>query len=59
MMYCKASRFHDTATANRILAPADPKEQKNLGKQVKGFYAPRWDEIKNQVALAGNLYGLG
>ena len=55
MMYCKAGRFHDGPTQKQILATRDPKTQKRLGKQTKGFESDSWDEIKSQVVLAGNM----
>ncbi|KFX92767.1 hypothetical protein V490_05193 [Pseudogymnoascus sp. VKM F-3557] len=55
MMYCKAGRFHDTDTQRRIMATPLPKEQKRLGRQVKGFYDAHWDEVKSDVVVAGSI----
>lgn len=55
MMYCKAGRFNDTDTQGRILAESSPKEQKHLGRQVKGFNDERWDEVKSDVVVAGSI----
>ncbi|KAI1377138.1 hypothetical protein F4677DRAFT_417491 [Hypoxylon crocopeplum] len=55
MMYCKAGRFHDSATQKLVLATHNPKEQKRLARLTKGFYPASWDEIKSAVAVAGNL----
>lgn len=59
MMYCKAGRFHDTATQARIMATASPKEQKRLGKMTTGFYDASWDEVKSDVVVAGNMAKFG
>lgn len=55
MMYCKAGCFNDTDTQTRILAESSPKEQKYLGRQVKGFSDARWDEVKSDVVVAGSI----
>jgi ribA/ribD-fused uncharacterized protein len=55
MMYCKAARFHDPETQKLILATRDPKEQKRLARLTKGYQPDSWDEIKNTVAVTGNL----
>ncbi|OBT65030.1 hypothetical protein VE03_05249 [Pseudogymnoascus sp. 23342-1-I1] len=55
MMYCKAGRFNDTDTQRRVLATGSPKEQKHLGRQVKGFDDARWDEVKSDVVVAGSI----
>ncbi len=59
MMYCKAGRFHDTQTQQRILATSDPKEQKRLRKEVVGFNAPQRDEVKSAVVVAGSIAKFG
>ena len=59
MMYCKAGRFHDTKTQQRIMATADPKEQKLLGKETAGFCDVDWDEVKSAVVVAGNIAKFG
>ncbi|KAI4867014.1 hypothetical protein F4820DRAFT_415160 [Hypoxylon rubiginosum] len=59
MMYCKAGRFHDSATQKLVLATHDPKEQKRLARLTKGFQSGSWDEIKSDVVVAGNLAKFG
>ncbi|KFY51865.1 hypothetical protein V496_08747 [Pseudogymnoascus sp. VKM F-4515 (FW-2607)] len=54
MMYCKAGRFNDIDTQMRVLATGSPKEQKYLGRQVKGFDDARWDAVKSDVVVAGS-----
>lgn len=45
MMYVKAVHFGDLATAAKILAEPDPKEQKKLGRQVKPYDDDRWKAV--------------
>ncbi|KAI1780826.1 hypothetical protein F4818DRAFT_396998 [Hypoxylon cercidicola] len=59
MMYCKAGRFHDSATQKLILTTHDPKEQKRLARLTKGFDPARRDEIKSLVVVAGNMAKFG
>ncbi|KAI9166777.1 N-glycosidase R617 [Paramyrothecium foliicola] len=59
MMYCKAGCFHDTETQRLVLATHDPKEQKRLARQTRGFQADKWDEVKSPVVVAGNLAKFG
>jgi predicted NAD-dependent protein-ADP-ribosyltransferase YbiA (DUF1768 family) len=44
MMVQKARLFNDEAIATKMLATTDPKEHKDLGRQVEGFDAKVWDE---------------
>jgi len=37
MMYHKALTFHDHASAAAVLASADPRAHKALGKKIRGF----------------------
>ncbi|KAK3377242.1 hypothetical protein B0T24DRAFT_620757 [Lasiosphaeria ovina] len=59
MMYCKAVRFNDADTQARVLATANPKEQKRLGRLTKGFDPASWDPVKSGVAEAGNMAKFG
>jgi ribA/ribD-fused uncharacterized protein len=54
MMYHKACLFGDTAVANKILQTQDPKMQKSLGRQVKGFNEAKWNEHKLSIVIKGN-----
>lgn len=54
MMYAKALYFKDPDTGKRILRTDDPKEQKKLGKAVKGFWDGAWSEVREKVAEEGN-----
>lgn len=56
MMYRKSLLFNDQETAKAILKAKDPKEQKALGRQVKGFKEDLWDLKKFEIVVQGNLY---
>lgn len=49
MMWSKAMLFNDSETADKILNTLIPKEQKDLGKLVKGFEQTIWDNNKYQI----------
>ncbi|KAE9978987.1 hypothetical protein BLS_000157 [Venturia inaequalis] len=54
MMYCKALFFQDTPSAKRILSTSSPKEQKAMGRSVKGFNEYEWSFIRQKVGEEGN-----
>lgn len=50
MMYKKAMLFEDTDVANAIMATFNPREQKALGRKVRGFDKDVWEvECKEYV----------
>lgn len=49
MMYYKAKMFRDNNTANKILRSRDPREQKQLGREVKNFDENYWIENREEV----------
>lgn len=53
MMYAKAKLFGDHDIAEKILAEKDPKKQKALGREVKGFVQSVWDEKCIPILIAG------
>lgn len=55
MMYSKAILFGDHETAAKILATRNPKEQKDLGRQVKNFNPVIWDNIAQVLVYQGNM----
>jgi ribA/ribD-fused uncharacterized protein len=55
MMAEKARHFGDTETLRKIMATTSPKEQKALGREVKGFDSGKWDQISRDVVYKGNL----
>jgi len=56
MMAQKAEIFGDTETLEAIMASDSPREQKALGRQVKGFDEITWDMGKLLVVILGNYY---
>ncbi|VUC27726.1 unnamed protein product [Clonostachys rosea] len=59
MMYCKAMRFGDLGTADKILLTPEPRKQKALGRQVKGFTEAGWDTVKLDVVQLANVAKFG
>lgn len=55
MMFNKALLFRDTDVANQILKTNDPKKQKALGRQVKGFNDTEWNKQKFEIVVKGNF----
>jgi ribA/ribD-fused uncharacterized protein len=55
MMAEKARLFKDGETEAKILATANPRKQKELGRQVKGFDQAAWDAVCVEVVYRGNL----
>lgn len=56
MMYMKAATFSDWATAKKIMASYNPKEQKALGRQVKPFNADVWNGVAKMIVKEGNRH---
>ncbi|MEU6858663.1 NADAR family protein [Glycomyces sp. NPDC046736] len=59
MMAHKAWLFGDTATADRILAAADPAAAKRLGRQVRDFDQGRWEAERFAIVVRGNVLKFG
>lgn len=55
MMAEKARLFGDDVTLQKILATDDPRRQKALGRQVKGFDDARWTEVCREVVYRANV----
>lgn len=53
MMYCKAKLFGDEEIAFRIINATTPREQKALGRQVRGFDEAKWDEKRELYVQKG------
>ena len=51
MMAKKAECFGDKEALKQILSAKDPAQMKALGRQVRGFDAKVWDEVKFNVVL--------
>jgi ribA/ribD-fused uncharacterized protein len=54
MMFKKALLFGDEEVANAIMRTNNPKEQKALGRKVKGFEKSVWDEHAKKIVYDGN-----
>lgn len=59
MMAEKARTFGDDGVLARILQAPTAPEVKALGRQVKGFDASRWDRVKLDAVVRGNLAKFG
>ena len=53
MMYRKAMLFNDLETAHAILLTGNPKEQKDLGRQVKNYVDETWAAVREDVMVEG------
>lgn len=54
MMAEKARMFNDEETLAKIMAATHPRDQKKLGRQVKGFEVDKWNASAKDVVYAGN-----
>lgn len=54
MMHGKALLFGDAEVAAQILAAADPRAHKALGRKVRGFDDVRWKAAREAIVYAGN-----
>lgn len=55
MMAEKARLFNDTETLSKIMSAPDPREQKQYGRQVKGFDQHTWEKVARGVVYKGCL----
>jgi ribA/ribD-fused uncharacterized protein len=55
MMRQKALLFHDTETAEKIMATTNPKTHQQLGRQVKNFDQDVWNGQKEYIVYKANL----
>jgi len=53
-MWEKAKYFNDNETANAILRTPNPKQAKQLGRQVKNFDAKIWSGVSRDIMLKVN-----
>jgi ribA/ribD-fused uncharacterized protein len=54
MMVAKASFFGDQDILTKILNTSNPREQKALGRQVRGFDPQSWNTVARQYVMQGN-----
>lgn len=55
MMYKKALMFHDYDIAEQIMNSDSPREQKALGRKVKGFDKDHWETYCRDIVYDGNV----
>lgn len=55
MMFGKANVFGDDDIAARVMAASHPSEQKKLGKKVKNFDIPTWNEVCMDIVYTANV----
>jgi len=55
MMAGKARLFGDGQVATQILGAGSPRQAKQLGRQVSGFDAARWDAEKYRIVTEGSF----
>lgn len=48
-MYQKAITFNDNETAEKILKLDNPKDIKQLGREVKNFSEEKWDKVREEI----------
>ena len=54
MMACKAALFNDKAALLKIQRNNNPREIKQLGRQVRGFNNKTWNQNKFNIVVEGN-----
>ena len=55
MMAKKAWVMGDLETMKKIMATNSPREQKDLGRQVKGYDEAKWSLVRKRVVFEGNV----
>jgi ribA/ribD-fused uncharacterized protein len=55
MMAEKARVFGDDATLQKILGSTSPRQQKAMGRKVRGFEGALWNEVCRGIVYTGNL----
>lgn len=55
MMHQKALHFSDYEIAEKVMQTRSPRDQKQLGRQVKGFNKAMWDSACVSIVYKGNL----
>lgn len=55
MMAEKARLFKDKEAERAIMKTKSPREQKRLGRQVKGFNVDKWANVARDIVYRGNM----
>lgn len=56
MMAGKAITFGDSDTLQKIMHSNSPREQKKLGRKVKGFDEGKWNGVAKDIVYKGNMF---
>lgn len=56
MMYGKAVTFQDGDAMRAVLATRDPKDQKAIGRTIKGYDNEIWNEVKFPIVSRNNYF---
>lgn len=54
MMYRKALLFKDEEAAERVLSCKDPRDQKAIGRTIRGYNDEEWDKVKFDIVAENN-----
>ena len=54
MMYYKAMTFQDGDAMRAVLAEKDPRNQKAIGRTIRGYDDSVWDEVKFNIVKRNN-----
>ena len=55
MMFEKSRFFNDYESADLIMKTRDPRKQKSIGRQVKGFDLEKWNSYAPDIVYEGNF----
>ncbi|MCX4099195.1 NADAR family protein [Nocardia sp. alder85J] len=59
MMWNKAMVFEDRAVAEQVLQAGHPHAAKALGRSIAGFDEARWEAVRYEIVVAGNIAKFG
>ncbi|GAB3737624.1 NADAR family protein [Nocardiopsis nanhaiensis] len=59
MMTGKARLFGDTGAAERIIAADDPRDAKEIGREIQGFDQEVWERERFEIVVQGNVAKFG
>lgn len=54
MMLCKAVLFEDFEIADKVMSTDNPREQKKLGRKVRGFDIDIWSKVARDFVYVGS-----
>jgi ribA/ribD-fused uncharacterized protein len=53
MMHQKALLFNDVDIAEQVIATTNPRDQKSLGRKIKGYDDAKWNAVRYNVVKEG------